>query len=74
VVQAVVEAKGRIATAHLSAIDNFQTTVASASPTEAQPDFLGVVFKSGLKVAEKASVVPLMATSVRVCQEVDATR
>ena len=55
-VQAVVEAKARIATAHLSAIDNFQTTVASASPTEAQPDFLGVAFKAGLKMAEKAGV------------------
>jgi hypothetical protein len=55
-VQAVVEAKARISTAHLSAIDNFQTTVASASSVEAQPDFLGVVFKSGLKMAEKAGV------------------
>lgn len=55
-VQAVVEAKAKIATVHLSAIDNFQTTVQSASPAEAKPDFLTVVLKAGLKMAEKAAV------------------
>jgi hypothetical protein len=54
-VQGIVEAKAKIATAHLAAIDNFQTTVTAASPTEAKPDFLAVVLKAGLKTAEKAT-------------------
>jgi hypothetical protein len=55
-VSAVVETKSKIATAYLSAIDNFQTTVQFASPQEATPDILGAVLKSGLKAAEKAAV------------------
>jgi hypothetical protein len=55
-VHAVVEAKSKIATAYLSAIDNFQTTVQSASPTEAKPDILGTILKSGLKTIEKTAI------------------
>src|SRR6266516_111125 len=55
-VHAVVEAKNKIATAYLSAIDNFQTTVQSASPTEAKPDILGTILKSGLKTIEKTAI------------------
>jgi hypothetical protein len=40
----------------LSAIDNFQTTVQSASPTEAKPDILGTILKSGLKTIEKTAI------------------
>ena len=55
-VSAVVEAKAKIATSLLVAIDNFQTTVTSASAADAKPDFLGVVMKSGLKIVEKTAV------------------
>lgn len=55
-VRAVVETKNKMATAYLSAIDNFQTTVQSASPTEAKPDILTVVLKTGLKTIEKIAV------------------
>ncbi len=55
-VAAVVEAKAKIATSLLTGIDNFQTTVSSASPADAKPNFLGVVMKSGLKVVEKSAV------------------
>jgi hypothetical protein len=55
-VRAVVEGKTKIATAYLSAIDNFQTTVQSASPAEAKPDILGTILKSGLKLIEKQAV------------------
>jgi hypothetical protein len=55
-VASVVEAKAKIATSFLTAIENFQTTVTSASPADARPNFLGAVLKSGLKSIEKASV------------------
>jgi hypothetical protein len=55
-VASVVEAKAKIATSFLTAIDNFQTTVTSASPADARPNLLGAVMKSGLKSVEKASV------------------
>lgn len=55
-VSAVVEAKAKIATSLLAAIDNFQTTVTSASAADAKPNFLGVVMKSGLKIVEKTAV------------------
>lgn len=55
-VASVVEAKNKIATSSLSAIDNFQVTVQSASPAEVKPDILGAVLKSGMKSVEKAVV------------------
>jgi GH24 family phage-related lysozyme (muramidase) len=55
-VSAVVEAKNKLSTAYLAALDNFQTTVQFASATEAKPDYLSVILKSALKVAEKAVV------------------
>ncbi len=55
-VRATVEVKSKLATAYLSAIDNFQTTVQAASPKEAKPDYLGAAFKSGMKAVEKAAV------------------
>lgn len=55
-VRAVAETKNKIATSYLSAIDNFQTTVQSASPAEARPDILGTVLKTGLKTVEKMAV------------------
>jgi hypothetical protein len=62
-VAAVVEMKTKIATAYLSAIDNFQTTVQSASSAEAKPDILGAVMKSGLKAAEKAAVTAVKSST-----------
>jgi hypothetical protein len=62
-VNAVVETKDKIATAYLSAIDNFQTTVQSASKAEAKPDILGAVMKSGLKAAEKAAVTAVKSST-----------
>lgn len=53
---AVVETKAKIATAYTAALDNVQLTFQTASPTEARPDVLGVILKSGLKVAEKSAV------------------
>jgi GH24 family phage-related lysozyme (muramidase) len=55
-VASVLEAKNKIATSYLSAIDNFQVTVQSASPAEAKPDILGVIFKFGLKTIEKTAI------------------
>ncbi len=55
-VQSVVEAQAKIATSYTSALDNFQTTVLTASPTDAKPDLLGAVLKSGLKAIEKSAV------------------
>ena len=55
-VGAVGEAKAKIATCLLTGIDNFQTTVSSASPSDAKPDVLGAVMKSGLKAVEKIAV------------------
>ena len=55
-VQSVVEAKSKIATSSLAAIDNFQVTVQSASPAEAKPDVLGVILKFGLKTIEKQAI------------------
>jgi hypothetical protein len=60
-VSAVVETKTKIATSYLSAIDNFQTTVQSASPKEASPDLLGAVLKSGFKTVEKLSLSAVKA-------------
>lgn len=60
-VAAVIEAKAKIATAYLSAIDNFQTTVQSASKAEAKPDILGAVMKSAMKAAEKAAITAVKA-------------
>jgi hypothetical protein len=62
-VQAVQEAKTRIVTAYLSAIDNFQTTVSAASPSEAKVDLLGAALKSGLKAAEKAGVAAVKSST-----------
>ncbi len=62
-VSAVVETKSKIATAYLSAIDSFQTTIQFASPQEATPDILGAVLKSGLKAAEKAAVSAVSAAT-----------
>jgi hypothetical protein len=55
-VQSVVEAKSKIATSYLAAIDNFQVTVQSASPAEAKPNILGAILKTGLKTIEKQAV------------------
>ena len=55
-VNAVIETKSKIATVYLSAIENFQTTVQSASPAEAKPDILGSILKAGLKLLEKQAV------------------
>ena len=55
-VQSVVEAQGKIATAYLAALDNFQITVQTASPAEARPDIFGAVLKSALKTTEKLAV------------------
>ncbi len=55
-VDAVVQAQAQVATAYSAALDSFQLTVQTASPTEARPDVLGVVFKSGVKLAEKSAV------------------
>lgn len=52
-VDAVVEAKQKIAAAYAGALENVSTTFQTASPAEAQPDLLGVALKSGLKSAEK---------------------
>lgn len=60
-VNAVVETKTKIAMAYLSAVDNFQTTVQSASKAEAKPDMLSIVMKTGLKAAEKAAVTAIKA-------------
>jgi hypothetical protein len=55
-VDAVVEAQARVAAAYSGALDSFQLTVQTASPAEARPDVLGVVFKSGVKFVEKTAV------------------
>ena len=62
-VQSVSEAKSKIATSYLSAIDNFQVTVQSASPAEAKPDILGVILKTGLKTVEKQAVTAVKAAT-----------
>jgi hypothetical protein len=62
-VSSVLEAKNKIAISYLSAIDNFQTTVQSASPAEAKPDVLGVILKSGLKYIEKKIVAAASAAT-----------
>lgn len=62
-VAAVVEAKAKIATALLSAIDNFQTTVTSASPADAKPNILGAIMKSGLKTVEKTAVTAVKSAT-----------
>jgi hypothetical protein len=53
--QSAVEAQAKLATADTAALDNFQTTVFRASPTDAKPN-LGVVFKSRLESIEKVAV------------------
>lgn len=55
-VVAVMEAKTKIITSFLSAIDNFQVTVQAASPLETSPDILSAILKTGLKAAEKSAV------------------
>jgi hypothetical protein len=71
-VAAVVEAKQKISTVHLAAVDSFQTTVMAASPAEAQPDFVTVVLKCGLKTVEKITVGAIKdATGVDVGPVVD---
>jgi len=53
---AVVETQTKIAAAYTGALANFETTVRSASATEAKADLVGVVLKSGLKAVEKEAV------------------
>jgi hypothetical protein len=55
-VDAVVQAQAQVAAAYSAALDTFQLTVQTASAAEARPDVLGVVFKSGVKLAEKSAV------------------
>jgi len=55
-VQSVVETQAKLATSYTSALDNFQTTVLTASPADAKPDVLGAILKSGLKSVEKSAV------------------
>jgi hypothetical protein len=55
-VQSVIEAQAKLANAYTAALDNFQTTVLTASPAEAKPNILGAVLKSGLKSLEKLAV------------------
>jgi hypothetical protein len=55
-VQSVVETQAKLATSYTTALDNFQTTVLTASPKDAKPDVLGVILKSGLKSIEKSAV------------------
>ncbi len=45
-VQSVVETQAKLATSYTSALDNFQTTVLTASPADAKPDVLGAILKS----------------------------
>jgi hypothetical protein len=74
-VAATVEAKNKIATAYLSAVDNFQATIQSASPGDAKPDILGTILKAGLKEAVKAAVGeeagPLVDIADAVNEEID---
>lgn len=51
-IAAVLDAKAKIATSLLAAIDNFQTTVTSASPADATPNILGTIMKAGLKTVK----------------------
>ena len=53
---AVVETQTKIAAAYTGALANFETTVRSASATEAKADLVGAVLKSGLKAVEKEAV------------------
>lgn len=62
-VDAVVQAQIALATVYGAALDAFQSTVQTASPKEASPDILGVVVKSGLKVAEKSAVTAVQETT-----------
>ncbi len=55
-VSAVVETQTKIAAAYTGALANFETTVRSASATEAKADLVGVVLKSALKAVEKEAV------------------
>jgi hypothetical protein len=53
---AVVETQTKIAAAYTGALANFETTVRSASATEAKADLVGAVLKSALKAVEKEAV------------------
>jgi len=55
-VHSVVETQAKLATSYTTALENFQTTVLTASPKEAKPAVLGAILKSGLKSVEKAAV------------------
>jgi hypothetical protein len=55
-VSAVVEAKDKITTTFIAALDNAQLVFQTASPAEARPDLIGVMLKSGLKSVEKVAV------------------
>jgi hypothetical protein len=55
-VRAVVEGQSKIAVAYTNALANVETTFRSASATEAKPNILGAMLKSGVKSLEKAAV------------------
>jgi ribosomal protein S20 len=54
--RAIVETQTKIASAYTGALANFETTVRSASATEAKADIVGAVLKSALKTVEKEAV------------------
>jgi hypothetical protein len=62
-VAAVVEAKSKISTSFLAAIDNFGTVAAAASPADAKTNILGAVMKSGLKSVEKTAVTAVKSAT-----------
>jgi hypothetical protein len=55
-VHAVIEGQTKIAVAYTNALANTETTFRTASATEAKPNILGAVLKSGIKSLEKAAV------------------
>jgi hypothetical protein len=62
-VDSIVETQTKLATSYTTALDNFQTTVLTASPTDAKPDLLGAVLKSGLKSIEKVAVTAVKSAT-----------
>ena len=62
-VHAVVEAETKVVIAYTSALANVETTLQSASPSEATPDILGAVLKSGLKALEKEAVTAVKSAT-----------
>jgi len=71
-VAAVVEMQTKLAIAYTSALADVETTFLTASPTEANPDLVGAMLKSGLKAVEKASVGAVKAeTGIDVGPVVD---